>query len=256
MIIPSVIFSETSRNPESVYIEQKINEFPELNLLFQNENGEIVNLGDFLKYKKPIIIAPAYYNCPRLCTLVYNGLVEVIEKQKSLIPGKDYLIISISMAEEEDATLAKEKAKNYRNFFEKFKVSSNDWIFLVADKHYKDNPKKFLYSLGYYYKKDGKDYSHPAAIIFLTPEGKISKYLYGIEFSEKDFRFALIDASQGKAGTIVDAFLMSCFRYDSVQGKYEPFAWGFIRLGSILILFFIVFIIGILIFFEKKKTVA
>lgn len=115
-----------------------------------------------------------------------------------------------------------------------------------------NNAKKFLDSLGYHYKQDGKDFSHPASIIFLTKEGTISKYLYGVEFYPRDFRFAIIEASEGKIGTAIDSIIMSCFRYDSIQGKYAPFAWGFIRLGGIMILVFILGMITILIFFDKK----
>ncbi len=245
------LFSETERTPEGVYIEQRLNQKIEPDLIFLNEEGERVSLKQYFN-NKPVIIAPAYFECPRLCTLIYNGLVEVIQSSK-LYPGKDYIIISISFNPEEEYTLAKEKAINYRKQLEHVPIGKDDWIFLVADPAYPENPKILLNALGYYYKKDGADYSHPAAIIFLTPEGKISKYLYGIEFLSRDFRFALVDASQGKIGTPVDTILMTCFRYDSLQGKYAPFAWGFMRLGGIFILILILSLITILIFLEKKS---
>lgn len=245
------IHSEVERSPTGVYIEQKLNQKINLNLSFLDEDGRHVRLKDYFN-EKPVIIAPAYYECPRLCTLIYNGLIDVIQSTKTLIPGKDYLILSISFNPKERPKLAKEKALNYRKQLEDLKVRENDWVFLVADPESPENPQILLNSMGYYYKKDGDDYSHPAGIIFLTPDGKISKYLYGIEFLSRDFRFALIEASMGKIGTPVDTILMTCFRYDSVQGKYAPFAWGFMRLGGILILIILIGFITFLIFLEKK----
>jgi len=247
-----IIYAETSRNPEGVYIKQNLEQTIDLNLSFLDENGRKVQLKEFFK-DKPIIIAPAYYECPRLCTLVYNGLKNAIESAKFIEPGKDYKIISLSFNPEDTPALAKEKAENYRKNLKNYTITDQDWIFLVADPQNPENPKKLLNQMGYFYKKDGRDFSHPAAIIFLTPEGKISKYLYGIEFQSRDFRFALIEASQGKIGTPVDAVLLTCFRYDSIQGKYAPFAWGFMRLGGMVILVFILGLISILIFLERKS---
>ncbi len=248
----SNIFSETTKQPEGVYIQQKLGEKIDLDLIFLDEDGNIRKLSDFFN-DKPVIIAPSYYECPRLCTLVYNGLRDVMDTTKNMIPGKDYIVLSISFHPEDSIILAKEKAENYRKSFKNYSVSSQAWIFLVAHKQYKENPTKLFNKIGYYYKKDGEDYSHPAGIIFLTPDGRVSKYLYGIEFLSRDFRFAIIESSNGKIGTPIDAVLLTCFRYDSIQGKYAPFAWGFMRLGGILILGFILGLISILIFLEKKS---
>jgi protein SCO1/2 len=251
-LLSFTIFAETSRNPEGVYVEQKLNQSIDLNLVFLDEDGNQVSLKDFFQ-DKPVVIAPAYYECPRLCTLVYNGLKDVVENVDTIQPGKDYRIISVSFNPEDTPILAKEKAENYRKNLKKYSLSNKDWVFLVADPQHPENPQKLLNSMGYYYKKDGEDYSHPAAIIFLTSKGIISKYLYGIEFLTRDFRFALIEASQGKIGTPIDTVLLTCFRYDSIQGKYAPFAWGFMRLGGILILVLILGLLAILIFLEKRS---
>lgn len=246
------LYSETERTPQGVYIEQKLNQSIDLSLTFLNEEGKPVTLGEYFN-NKPVIIAPAYFECPRLCTLIYNGLLDVMETTKFLKPGKDYIILSISFNPSEKPELAKEKAMNYRKQFKNFEIQNADWVFLVAHPEYPENPKILLNSMGYNYKKDGNDFSHPAAIIFLTPDGRVSKYLYGIEFLSRDFRFALMEASEGRIGTPVDAILMKCFRYDSIQGKYAPFAWGFMRLGGILILILILSLVSILIFLEKKS---
>ncbi|GIX43030.1 MAG: hypothetical protein KatS3mg129_2763 [Leptospiraceae bacterium] len=111
------ISGETSRNPEDVYIEQKLDQLIDLNLTFLDEEGKKVQLKDFFK-DKPVIIAPAYYECPRLCTLVYNGLKKAIENTKYIEPGKDYKIISLSFNPEDTQELAKEKAENYRKNIE------------------------------------------------------------------------------------------------------------------------------------------
>ncbi len=247
------LLAETSRNPEGVFVEQKLGQKAQLDLVFLNEQGNKVTIRELVQ-DKVVIIAPSYYECPRLCTLVYNGLRKVIENTKDIIPGKDYKIISLSFSPEDDYKKAHKKGEAYRNSFKNHIFNQEDWIFLVIDPfpENQNNAKILLESLGYHYKQDGKDFSHPASIIFLTKEGIISKYLYGIEFLPRDFRFAIIEASEGKVGTPIDTIIMSCFRYDSIQGKYAPFAWGFIRLGGILILVFILGMITILIFFDKK----
>lgn len=223
-------------------------------MIFINEEGKHVKLKDLFQ-DKPIILAPSYYECPRLCTLVYNGLRKVIEKVENPKIGRDYKIVSISFNPEDDYKKASQKGEAYRKSFKNHKLEKDDWTFLVIDNstENQNNAKNLLNSMGYYYKKDKESYSHPAAIIFLTKEGKISKYLYGIEFLPRDFRFAIIEASEGRIGTPIDTILMSCFRYDSIQGKYAPFVWGFIRLGSIVILILVLGIIGILIFSERKN---
>ncbi|MFN3604546.1 MAG: hypothetical protein ACK4UJ_07530 [Leptonema sp. (in: bacteria)] len=254
VLLSHKIIAETSRQPEGVFIEQKLGHFALLDLIFLDEDGNRVTMKQFFQ-DKPIIIAPSYYECPRLCTLVYNGLRKVIEDTEGLVPGRDYKIISISFNPDDDYKKASQKGEAYRNSFKSFKLKKSDWIFLVIEntEANANNAKFFLESLGYYYKKDKNEYSHPAAIIFLTKEGKISKYLYGIQFLARDFRFAIIEASEGKIGTPVDTLLMSCFRYDSIQGRYAPYAWGFIRIGGIFILIFVLGIIGILFFLERRK---
>jgi protein SCO1/2 len=225
--------AETSREPEGVGVDQKLGEMLPLDLMFKNEEGKLVPLRSFFKKGRPVLIAPSYFECVRLCTYLYNGIGKAIKATPSLLPGRDYTIISLSINPEDTPVMAKMKGENYREALLEAggpDLQSEAWSFVTGSE---ENIRAVTEAIGFRYKKDGRDFSHPAAIVIVTPEGKVSRYLFGIEFEPRDYRLALIDASDGEIGSIVDAAVLSCFRYDPVEGKYTPFAWGFMRIGGL-----------------------
>ena len=244
--------AETSKAPPGIGVDQKLSARIPLDLTFKNEAGNAVKLRDFFNgKKKPIILVPGYYRCPRLCSLIYNAVGTAVKGnlKHELKPGEDYDIISISVAPEETPELAAAKGKNYRKSLELTDMPPTAWRFLTGDAA---SIKSLTTSLGYRYRKDGDDYTHPAATIILTPTGVISRYLDGLDIRSQDFRFALIEASGGRIGTVLDRAFQLCFRYDSTQGKYTPYARRFVQLGGILTLVFLVGLILFLMRYERK----
>lgn len=225
--------AETSREPEGVGVDQKPGETLPLDLMFKNEAGESVPLRSFFANGKPVLIAPSYFECVRLCTYIYNGIGKAVKATPNLLPGRDYTIISLSINPADNPMMAKMKGENYREALKEGggpDLKSDAWTFLTGSE---ENIKAITDAVGFRYKKDGKDFSHPAALVLVTPDGKISRYLFGIEFEPRDYRLALVEASDGEIGGIVDAVMLSCFRYDPIEGKYSPFAWGFMRIGGV-----------------------
>lgn len=240
----SAISSEPTRSPEGVGIDQKLGQTIALDSIFTNESGQQVPIRSFFKdSRKPVIIVPSYFECPRLCTLVYNGVRDVMNEsiEKGAIPGEDYTVLAVSFNPKDNPTLARVKGRNYRETVKGTELTADGWHFLVSDKK---NIESLMKSIGYNYKPDGeKDFSHPAAIVVVAPDGTISRYLFGIEFQESDYRLSLVEASSGKIGSPVDAVLLMCFRYDEQSGKYTPYAWGFMKLGSFATVFFLVVLV-------------
>ncbi|MBE7438985.1 MAG: SCO family protein [Spirochaetales bacterium] len=226
-------------------IEEKLGQKlpPEIEL--KDEEGKTVRLGDFLG-KKPLIIAPAYYSCPMLCTLVYNGLADAVRASYQNGPraGRDYTILSISFNPADSAELAARKAAAYHKTLPDDAASG--WHFFTGNQ----GPAELFRLSGYSYRKEGDEYIHQAALILLSPDGRIMRYLYGVEFPAQDFTFGLMEASDGRIGSTAQKILLSCFRYDSLQGKYAPYAFGFIRLGSI---FVFICLVGLIIFLRLQK---
>lgn len=249
--ITTSVSAEPTRDPEGVGIDQKPGQTVALDTVFTNEQGQQVTLQSFFQdHRKPVVLVPSYFECPRLCTLIYNGVRDVMKESidKGLVPGEDYTVLAISFNPKDNPTLARVKGRNYRETIKNAEVTPEGWHFLVSDQK---NIDKLMDSIGYQFKPDGeKDFSHPAAIILVSPDGTISRYMFGIEFKESDYRLSLIEASAGKIGSPVDAVLLMCFRYDEQSGQYTPYAWGFMKLGSAAT---VVFLIGLFIFLRLKE---
>jgi protein SCO1/2 len=198
-----------------------------LNLKFIDSTGQNVELSQYFNKGRPVILQMGYFNCPMLCDLVSKGVMKSV-KGLDLELGKDYDILYVSINPLETWQLAQEKKRNY---VEEYSVSgrtgaSLGWNFLVGqDAH----TKPLADAVGFGFQKvEGKaEYSHPAMVVVLTPEGKISRYLYGNEFSNKLVRLSLVEASSGKIGTLTDQLMMLCYHYDGVSGQYTP-RWMFL----------------------------
>lgn len=243
--------AEKTRNPEGVGIDQKLAEPIALDTKFYNEEGELVELSSFFDSdRRPIIIAPAFFECAMLCTAVFDGISKSMTAlaDQGLMAGEDYRVLSVSFDPEDTPALARSKANLYRSTVKNQKVGQDGWHFLTGTN---DNIKPLMDSMGYNYKPDGEvRFSHPAAIILVTPAGEVSRYLFGIEFPASDLRLSLVEASSGKIGTLTDAFLLTCFRFDPDKGKYTPFAIGFMQIGGLLVFLFLV---GLVLFLYLRE---
>ena len=240
-------------NPEqlkNIDVVEHLGESIPLNLEFVRDNGDTVNLESYFHQGKPVVLVLGYYTCPMLCNLVMNGLASSINE---LVwkPGNEYQIVSASIDTTETDLVAGAKKANYLKEI-KFKNIENGWDFLTTSSN---NTALLAEAVGfkYFYDEDQKQYAHPAVLVVLTESGVISRYLYGIEYKERDFRLALLEASEGKIGSTVDRLILYCFHYDPNAGSYVVFAGNVMRAGGVLTVVIFGSALAVLWWHERRK---
>lgn len=208
-----------------VTIEQRLNAQLPLDAPFRDEYGQTVPLGKYFG-KRPVVLALVYYECPMLCTQILNGMTRAA-KLMTLTPGKDYDILAISFDARETPKQAMAKKEVYMKDYG-HPETANAWHFLTGDQASIDRVSQ---AVGFRYKWDAQTaaFAHASAIYLLTPQGKLSKYFYGIDYSPKDMRFGLIQASDNKIGTKVDQILLFCYHFDPHSAKYTFLAMNLLR---------------------------
>ncbi len=213
---------------KEVTIEQKLNSQLPLDAKFKDENGQTVQLGQYFG-KRPVVLALVYYDCPMLCTQILNGMVRAA-RVLTFTPGKDYEVLAISFDAREKPKQALAKKQIYMKDYG-HPETADGWHFLTGDP---DSIKRVTEAVGFRYKWDvyTATFAHASAIYVLTPEGKLSKYFYGIEYSPKDMRLGLIEASHDKIGTAVDQVLLFCYHFDPTTAKYTPVALDILRVAG------------------------
>lgn len=225
-------------------IYEHLDEYIPENLTFVTENYDTVNLRQ--QIDKPTVIVPVYYECPGLCSPLLEGVSDVISKTEMQI-GVDYQVFTISFNPAEKTRLAKEKKENYLKLVKNQEKAESGWIFHTGDSA---NIASLLNSLGYKIKKEGKDWIHPGAIIVLSPDGKITRYLHGTYFLPFDLKMAVVEASHGQSGPTINKVLKFCFSYDA-EGKKYVFNITKVS-GSLILLLAIGFFITLI--FKSKNT--
>jgi len=212
-----------------VGIDQHLNQQVPLHLVFNDESGREVHLGDFFG-KRPVILAMVYYECPMLCTQVLNGLVSSLGVLNFDV-GREFDVVAVSINPKETPGLAAQKKKTYLDRYKR-PQSAAGWHFLTGTD---ENIKQLAAAVGfrYAYDPDIQQYAHGAGVELLTPKGVISKYFYGIEFSARDIRLGVIEASEEHIGTPIDDFLLLCYHYDPRTGKYGAAAIDAVRIGGV-----------------------
>jgi protein SCO1/2 len=204
---------------QEVGIDQKLGEQLPLDTVFKNEDGQQIKLGEYFKSGRPVVLALVYYECPMLCNEVLNGLTGSL-KGMSLEAGKDFDVLAISFdaRENDKADLAKNKKASYLERYGK-PGSENGWHFLTGTQDSIDAVTK---AAGFKYRWDEKSnqFAHAGGIMITTPEGKMSRYLYGIDYAPKDLKFAIMESSQDKIGNPAEQLLLYCYHYDPATGKY------------------------------------
>ena len=222
-----------------------------LNLSFVDDNGSEVTLSDYFKGDKPVILTLGYYECPMLCNLVFNGVSEGI-KELGWVPGEKYQVISVSIDPLETADLAANKKANYIKFLE-MPGASDGWHFLVTES---ENAKTLADVIGfkYYYVEDRDEYAHAAAAYLISPDGVISRYLYGIQYTGINLKLGLLEASEGKIGSTMDKILLYCYRYDPDAKGYVLFAQNAMKVGGVVTVVLIALLVGLLFIKERLKA--
>jgi protein SCO1/2 len=221
-----------SRKPailENVGIDQKIGQQLPLDLVFKDESGRDVTLGEFFG-KRPVVLALAYYECPMLCTQVLNGMTGAL-KTLSFDAGKDFDVVVVSIDPMDGFRLAADKKATYVQQYGR-PATAGGWHFLTG----KDASIKPLASaIGFRYAYDAnlKQFAHGAAIYVATPKGLVARYFLGIDFAPRDLRLALVEASNNRLGSVTDQALLLCYHYDPATGKYGVAILNAVRIGFI-----------------------
>lgn len=216
--------------PGPAGIAQKLDTQLPLDLMFHDEAGRVVRLGQLINGRRPVLLNFVYFRCPMLCPMVLEGTTTSLTHLKFNI-GEQFDVITVSIDPRDkprDAALLKDKyVKHYGRL-----QAAKGWHFLTSN----ETPiKRLTQAAGFAYSYDSRtdQFAHGAALLVLTPQGKISRYFYGFEYKPRDLRLALVEASQGKVGTAVDQLLLLCFHYDPVTGKYSRNAMMFARAGGV-----------------------
>jgi protein SCO1/2 len=214
---------------EGVTIDEHLNTALPLDLAFTDERNQPVRLGQYFTGKKPVVLQLGYYGCPMLCDLVSKGLTQSL-KSVELNAGADFEVVFISIDPNENWQLAQGKKRSYLREYDRPGTESG-WHFLTGKA---DQIEQVAKAVGFNYKwvPSAGQFSHPAAITVCTPEGKLSRYLYGVRFEDQTLRLSLVEASEGKIGTTVDRFMLTCFQYDGRHGRYAMTAMTIMRLGG------------------------
>jgi protein SCO1/2 len=239
---------------EDVRVDERLGSAIPSDVQLVDWTGKPFAFSSLLGKGHPVVLALVYYECPMLCGLIQSGLARAI-RENGLALGKDYEVVSVSFDPAEKAALGAERRRGYLQSLGLDDRTSTDWPFLVGAG---DQTRRLADAVGFHYKRDdvSGEWAHVAALVVLTPDGKVSRYLYGIEYPPKDFRLALVEAADGKVGTSFDRFILTCYRYDPASRKYEPYAWGFVRVGGLLVLAGLAGLIGALVIRERKARHA
>jgi protein SCO1/2 len=214
---------------KKVSIDQRLNQQVPLELTFADETGRQVQLREFFG-RRPVVLALAYYECPMLCTQVLNGLVSAVGVLNFDV-GREFEVVVVSINPKESPALAAEKKKAYVDRYKRPQTASG-WHFLTGKE---ENIQQLAAAVGFHYAYDEtiQQYAHPAVIEVLTPKGVISKYFYGIEFSPRDLKFGVMEASEEHIGSPIDDVLLLCYHYDPTTGKYGAVAIEAVRIGAV-----------------------
>lgn len=229
LLVGLLIISQLSaeENPPELGIYEHLDEYIPDDLIFTDENYNQVNLKEAID--KPTVIALVYYECPGICSPLLEGVADVITKAKVDL-GTEYQVFTMSFDPDEKPKLARDKKANYAKLV-KNKDVQNGWSWFTGDS---TNINNLLNALGYKVKRQGQEFIHPAALIVLSPDGKITRYLHGTYFLPFDLKMAVIEASEGRSGPTINKVLKYCFSYDPEGKKY---VMNFTKVSGSLIIF-------------------
>lgn len=215
----------------SVGVEEHLGGQLDLGMEFTADDGVTAPLGRFFGGHKPVLMAMVYFNCPSLCSYHLNSINETLQQLK-WTTGDKFELVAVSMDHNETADLAAKKKENYVKAYGRPEGAAG-WHFLVGNE---TNVKKLADQLGFRFNwlPEKKQFAHAAVAYAITPDGKISRYLHGLGTDANTMRFALLEASNGKIGSIVEQVLMFCYQFDPKKSKYTLYAWNIMRLGGLL----------------------
>ena len=237
----STVYTQQTAQP--IGISEKLGQFIPLDVELYDESGNLVQLKSIIN--KPTLVAFVYYRCTGICTPLLNDIAKVVEKMDLEI-GKDYQILTVSFDYTERPEMASDKKDNYLSWIKKA-VDPNGWRFLTGDSM---NVHRFTDAMGFYYQQSGKEWIHPTALIAVSPDGKITRYLYGIHQLPLDVKLAVMEASQGHSAPTISKVLNMCYTYDP-EGQHYVF--NFVHVGGVVIVGLVALFVVVFIVLPKKK---
>jgi protein SCO1/2 len=238
---------------EGVVIEQHLGASLPLDAVFRDDEGREVRLGDYFgPGKKPAVLVFAYYECPMLCTLVLNGMIKSM-RPLSFTAGTEYQVIAISIDPSETSELARDKKKAYLESYSR-RGDGSGFHFLTGDEK---SIRAAADAVGFKYRfvPETGEFAHAASIYVTTPLGQLSRYFFGVEFSSRDLRLALVEAAEGKIGGMVDQLMLFCYRYDPAAGKYSAEALAVVRLAGLITALSLAGFIGLSQWRERRASI-
>ena len=198
-------------------------------LAFRDEDGEPVEIGRYFG-EKPVVLVLSYFRCPRLCTEVLNDMTRALRGVGPLSAGRDFQVVVVSFDPREKPALAAAKKRSYVDDYGRPGTEAG-WHFLTGEKPDIDCLEEAVGFRAVYDAKDDQ-FAHDSAVILLTPQGKVSRYLFGLGYNPRDMRLALVESSEGKVGSLLDHVLLLCFHYDPAKGKYSATVLSIVRVGG------------------------
>jgi protein SCO1/2 len=225
---PTMPSSQVPMALSQVSFEQRLNEQLPLDVQFKDESGRTVKLGEYFG-RKPVILTFVYYECPMLCTQVLNGLESALRVLNESV-GKEFDIVTVSFDPKETPVLASGKKKAYLERYKRPEAEQG-WHFLTGDQASIDALTKAA-GFNYSWDEATHQFAHASGIVVTTPAGKVSRYFFGIDYSPRDVKFALIESSNEKIGSLADRLLLYCYHYDPTKGNYGFVAMRAVRIGG------------------------
>ena len=234
---------------EEIGVDEKLGEKIPLDLRFANSEGDSVSIGELMKDGKPVLLNPLYYECPVLCNLVLEAVYKVVN-ELAWLPGTDYTIISFSIDPEETPAMAASTRDQYLSSLNR-PGAEQGWHFLTGQK---ESISKLTDAVGFRYKYDERtgEYLHLASIMMISPDGTITRYLYGAAFREFDLRNALNEAADGTIGSTLERVMFYCFTYDPSSQSYVPVAMNIMKLGGLATVIFLGIFLSV--FWRRERS--
>ncbi len=240
---------QTPKKLENVTIVEKLGTTLAAKDMFfrQTSQGPALSFDQFVRPNLPTLLTLNYYQCTALCSLQLNGLVEGLKKLDYL-PGRDFNLVTVSIDTRNSPELAMTKQDNYLKSLAR---PGAEWKFLVGEQKSID---ALAQSVGFQYRydKETDQFAHTAAVFFLSPDFKVSRYLYGLQYSPRDLKFALVESSKGRLGSSIERLILRCFHFDEMAGKYTPIAMNSMRVAGVL--FCICLLIMVVVLSRREKA--
>jgi protein SCO1/2 len=233
-----------------VGIDQKLNAQLPLDAVFRDEEGREVRLGAYFG-DKPVIVNLVYFECPMLCTLVLNGLASALDVLQFDV-GKEFEIVTISFDPREGPALAAAKKRTYLQRYRRPGAEAG-WHFLTGTQASIERLAKAV-GFRYAFDPERQQYAHAAGIVVATPQGRVARYFYGVEYAPRDLRLGLVEAAESKIGSPVDQFLLFCYHYDPRTGRYGAAIMNIVRLGGALTLLVLGGFIALMLYRDARRN--